>query len=123
MKKSLFLLLIFLFIFQISLTQNNELDIKLFKAIKENNIEAVKEIISKGANVNSIDENGASGLMWAAFISDLQTVKYLIDKNADNLQTGGVIYIDSARTAYYGNLLGIVASENKLDILKYLLKI
>ncbi len=94
---------------------------KLFTAVKDNDLAAVKQLVAKGANVNATDSNQATVLMWAAYKSDLPAVQYLVSKGAD-AKKKGVIYLNAEKTGYYGNLLGIAAGEGKLDILKFLVE-
>ncbi|MCG8340467.1 MAG: ankyrin repeat domain-containing protein [Cytophagales bacterium] len=55
----------------------------LIEYSKEGDILKVKEMIRKGAKVDSTDDNGATPLHWAAFNGHLEVVRLLIDKGAD----------------------------------------
>ena len=70
----------------------------------------------------ALDENGATTLMWAAYQSDLEMVKWLVENAADPFLKKGVIYLNKEKTAYYGNLTGIAAGEGKLEMLRYLIE-
>lgn len=94
---------------------------KLFDAVIENNLVLVKKLVAEGANINSVDKNGASVLMWAAYKADLSMVKFLISKKAD-FRKKGVIYLTIDQQSYYGSLMAIAAGENKPELLKYLIK-
>ncbi|NHE58971.1 tetratricopeptide repeat protein [Cyclobacterium plantarum] len=94
----------------------------LLDAIKGKDLLQVQELVSDGADVNALDENGATPLMWAAYQSDLEIVTWLVDNGADPFLKRGAIYINKEKTAYYGNLTGIAAGEGKLDLLQYLIE-
>ena len=94
----------------------------LLDAIKAKELFKVQQLVKEGADVNSLDENGATPLMWAAYRADLEMVKWLVDNGADPFQKKGVIYLNEEKTAYYGNLMGVAAGEGKLEMLKYLIE-
>jgi CHAT domain-containing protein/ankyrin repeat protein len=119
-------LLFFLYFFcpcstHLILAQSNEEDLLL--AVKRNQLPEIKELIKKGADVNFQDSNKASILMWAVLKGNLETVKYLVSQKADFTQKEGIIWLDAKKRAYYGNLTGIAAAENKLEVLQYLLEV
>lgn len=93
----------------------------LIEAIKANNVKLAKQLIKKGAEINQTDSNGATPLMWAVLKSDLNFCKFLVAKGADPRKKG-VIYLDSTKTQYYGNYLGICAMNARYDILEWLIK-
>jgi len=100
--------------------QQRQLDSLLIEAIKANDEQKVISLLFKGANINAVDSNLATPLMWAATKSNLKLFKILI-KNGANCNKKGVIYINSTKTAYYGNLLGIAAAKNDTLLLNYCL--
>jgi len=104
---------------QLVLGQN--LDDQLFNAVKENDAVRTSYLIRQGADVNSRDINQATVLMWAMYKADLQLIKALVKAGADP-KSKGVIYLDSLRQGYYGNLIGIAAGEGDLEKLKYLIE-
>jgi len=66
----------FIFIFFVILIYNSTFaqasnDSLLFEAVKKNDIEAVKNFIAGGANVNATDKNSATILMWATYKGDI----------------------------------------------------
>ncbi|HWY35717.1 MAG TPA: ankyrin repeat domain-containing protein, partial [Nitrosopumilaceae archaeon] len=99
----------------------NDFNEELAGAIKINDRELADKLIKEGADVSSVDSNGATTLMWAVLYSDLEMVKKLIDHKAD-IRAKGIIYNNAEKTSYIGNLLGIAAFKNKMDILKYLIE-
>lgn len=112
-------LLVFSIFGNAAFSQN--LDSQLINACKSNSFARVIVSLSKGANPNSQDENGATALMWAVYKSDLITIKTLVEEGADPALKG-VIYLDTAKQSYYGNLIGIAAGEGNLQTLKYLIE-
>lgn len=59
------------------------LDNKLLEAVKQGNIENVKELLSQGADINISDEYGETPLHSAALYGHLDVVKYLVEQGAD----------------------------------------
>ena len=55
----------------------------IFEAIREGNLEKVKELIESGADVNAKDNSGETALMWAAWYDRAEIAKILIDNGAD----------------------------------------
>ena len=96
-------------------------DLKLLEATQQNDISEVRKAIKSGADVNAADENGASSLMWAVYKADLPIVKLLIENGADEKKKG-VIFIDTLRQSYYGNLTGIAAGEGDIEKIRYLIE-
>jgi len=94
---------------------------QLFEAIKNNNFVAVQSLVKSGVNINSVDKNEATALMWSVYRSDLKMVRYLIEHGA-NPKLKGIIWIDDHKTSYYGNLTTIAAGEGKFKILKFLIE-
>ena len=58
-------------------------DINIHKAAFDGNIEAVKQHIAAGTDVNAKDEKGATPLHGAAFTSRMEIVELLIANGAD----------------------------------------
>jgi len=56
---------------------------ELWKASERGDLKLVKELVSKGADVNAKDANGGSPLFYAARNKHLKVVKYLLSKGAD----------------------------------------
>ena len=98
----------------------SDLNMQLLKAVKQNDSVTVQLLLNLGADVNSCDTNGASVLMWAAYKSDLDMVKYLVDYGAD-YKKKWVIYLEN-QGGYYGNLTGMAAGEGKLNVLKFFIE-
>ena len=95
-----------------------EQDLLLFKAVQENRVTDAKAAIEKGGDINFTDENNASVLMWAAWKTDIDFVRFLVEKGAD-YTIKGIIHI--TETSHYGNLTGIAAAEEKEELLRFLI--
>jgi Leucine-rich repeat (LRR) protein/signal transduction histidine kinase len=92
----------------------------LWQAVKNNDILQAQEAISKGGDVNAQDEKGAPILWWAVLQGKIPLVKYLIEKGANYQAQKGSI--SCGNQCFYGNLTGIAAGENKLELLQYLIE-
>ena len=66
-----------------SVKDNWELNTKLFKAAKEGNINAIKQLVKDGANINARDEHKQTPLMYASFFGKPEACKTLITLGAD----------------------------------------
>ncbi len=95
-------------------------DNTLIDAVKQNNTSLAEKLINNGANVNAVDSNLATPLMWAAYTGNLSIFKYLVQKGAD-YKKKGVIYLDSTKQSYYGNIMGMAAAKNDTLLLAYCL--
>lgn len=85
----------------------------LWKAIQNNNLEALKTTIAAGANVNSkIGKTGETLLDMAAYHGRFEFVKYLIEHGAEVSTKGGD----------WTTLMWAVESGN-LDLVKYLVEV
>ncbi len=74
---------IFIIFISFSVTYGNEqLDIALVKAVKEQNFTNVKNLILKGANVNA-EVNGVSPLIWSCYNGNIFITVYLIEHGAN----------------------------------------
>ena len=93
----------------------------LWEAVKNNDLPQAQQAIRAGAEVNAQDENGAPVLWWATLKGDLDLVKYLISQQADYQPKQGTI--SCGEGCFYGNLTGIAAGENKLEVLKYFVEV
>ncbi|MCP4181558.1 MAG: CHAT domain-containing protein [bacterium] len=103
-------------------SKTQRLNKELFEEIKHYNLDYIKSLIEQGADVNTKDENDATVLMWAVYLGNVETVYYLIEQKAD-FNKKGVIFINEGKEGYYGNILGIAAGENRIDLLKYFIDI
>jgi len=92
---------------------NKHLDVKLYEAIKNNNVVLSKTLINKGAYINMKDNSfGISSLHWAIINKNLEMVKLLIENGAS------INYADNSDMT----ALMYAASRNSIDIMAYLLK-
>ncbi|MDD5007115.1 MAG: ankyrin repeat domain-containing protein [Syntrophorhabdaceae bacterium] len=60
-----------------------ELENKLMDEAINNQANAVRTLIEKGANVNAKDSDGYTALLWAAYYGNTDVVRALIEKGAD----------------------------------------
>jgi transposase-like protein len=58
-------------------------EINLIKAVKDGNLEKVKDLIKKQTNINCKDKYSQTPLMWAAVTGNENIVRYLIEHGAD----------------------------------------
>jgi len=63
-------------------------ELELVEAVKSGSIEAVKELIESGAEVNHQDKQGWTPLNWAAGKGNLQLIELLLQHGADPLAVG-----------------------------------
>ncbi len=113
----LFLAIMFLLSSSILFSQENK-DSLLIESIKAGQFDKAKELVEAGADVNAVDTNKATALMWATYKGDLDFVKWLVSKGSD-YKKKGIIEKDNLA---YGNLLGIAAAKNRVDFLRYFIE-
>ncbi|MDP2681544.1 MAG: ankyrin repeat domain-containing protein [Deltaproteobacteria bacterium] len=75
----------------------------LMSAIERGNINAVKELLNKGADVNEKDSGGWTPLLGAAYWGNTEAAKLLIDKGADVNATNNRGWTPLLRAALMGN--------------------
>jgi len=82
-------------------------DISILDAIDEGNIEAVKQHLAAGADVNAKDESGWTPLHWAASKVHNKTAKLLIKEGADvnAVNKDGLSPLDYAENETFGFLI------------------
>lgn len=64
-------------------TQNVRDPAALIDAAKRFDVQAIRELVESGADVNGKDEDGWTALMWASGYTALDAVKALIEAGAD----------------------------------------
>jgi len=114
MRKLFLLILIFL--------TNEIFSQSIFDFIKANDVNSIKNYSD---SINIRDDKKATPLMWAVYKSDLKMVKLLVSKGANPRLKGWITYYDTTSPHIefmYGSCITIAAGENKMDILKYLLR-
>jgi CHAT domain-containing protein/ankyrin repeat protein len=117
--KCIFFFLINSILFQAAAQSANG-DPPIITAVKAGDIITVEKLITKKTVLNASDSNGATALLWGAGLGNMQIVKLLV-QNGASVNISGVIYTNTEKTGYYGNLTGIAASQGHMEILKYLI--
>lgn len=92
-----------------------ELDVKLFEAIKAQDLNAVKNLLKQGANINVQTEESAKDwnigwtpLMHANALNKVEIAQYMIDKDADL----------SVKNANGTNILMAACDRGRLELVK-----
>lgn len=65
------------------LFSGSKLDMELIETITSNNVNKIKDLIKKGANVNARDGVGNTCLMLACDFNNFETVSFLLSKKAN----------------------------------------
>jgi len=105
--------LIFLFVFAFGLSYTKEDANLLFKAVQENRIDIVKELIAKGVDINVKDEVGSTPLHTAAFSGHFEIVKFLIENGAD---------VNAVNDEFGETPIFNAVAKGHIDIVKYLIE-
>lgn len=87
---------------------NNE----LFDTVRKGNLDRVKDLIEKGADINSSDNDGNTPVHLAAKEGNLDVVKYLIEVKEVDL---------NAKDNNGNTPLHLATGEGRLDVVKYLI--
>ena len=87
------------------------IDFKLFRAVEHNKIEKAQQLISKGANVNVVDQYGRTVLSMAIrFRNDYEMLKLLVNNGANV----------NAKTYRYGTVLHCAVQRFNYDAVQFL---
>lgn len=65
------------------INQKSNMGTPLMAAVVKGNVEIVSELLNKKVDINSIDKNGTSALLYATMFKNYDIVKLLIKANAD----------------------------------------
>jgi len=84
----------------------------LYAAIENNNNTMAQLLLSHGANVDITNGNGRRALNIGAFVSNLDGVRLLVEKDAA---------IDPDEDYWYGSALGAAARNGHSEMVEYLL--
>lgn len=68
----------------IILKEENRLPIKLIEAIKEGELEKIKELFKAGADVKGVDNSGNTCLHHAACVKNINVFNFILEKAKDN---------------------------------------
>lgn len=64
-------------------TTGNILGQKLIELVRDGNTGAISPLLQAGANVNAVDNNGSTALMYATYSGDKEAVEQLLRSGAD----------------------------------------
>lgn len=97
---------------------------ELKTTLKHNDSVGIEQWLREGGDINAQDEKGATVLMWAYYLSELSTIRLLIEKGAKVENPKGVLSIgDSPRLRKeYGNLQYLAvhrATCEEFELLKF----
>lgn len=109
----------FIFILTITSIGSSEyLSYSMKKAAKDGSIMQIEELSKKGEDLNSVDENGWTPLMWASYYNHSRMVEYLLNKgtNVNQKSANGTFKVIRGSSA-----LHIAALYNFEEIVKALL--
>ena len=81
MRKPAFI--VFLFISSISALNAQTSALKIFEAVKTNDLKEVKSLLEKGTDPNIADEDGDLLLMYATMYSSVECMALLIEKGSN----------------------------------------
>jgi ankyrin repeat protein len=70
-------------VWTLSFLQAGSLNENLFRAIRNGDVQSVKDLLGKGASVNARDDDGLTALMHAALYSSPACLKLLVARGAD----------------------------------------
>jgi len=96
MKRLFFIFFIFVFACSKNPTDINS---QLIQAVKDGNLDHVKILIAKGADLNTTDDKGGTPLHWAAYYGRKEIAEFLIMHGANlyKKDRNGLTPIDVAR--------------------------
>ncbi|MDG7052918.1 MAG: ankyrin repeat domain-containing protein, partial [Wolbachia endosymbiont of Alcedoecus sp.] len=91
----------------------SDLDKELLTAVQNGDLNKVKSLISRSANVNTRDKYSWTPLHWAAYKGHLEVAEFLVKKGAD---------INAADKGPYGKKsIHVAAENNSKDIIEFFL--
>lgn len=95
------------------------MDTRILKAVKEENLELLKNLISDKANVNATDCNQDTTLTWAAFTGNMECMKLLIKEKADihhkNFENQNAIF-EATRWNHYDCLALLIEEKGDVNV-------
>lgn len=94
----------------------------LIEYIQNDEIEKVKALIEKGADVNQTDETGVTPAMWAAYKGNVEILDLLAKKGADMNHVGVLNIGENYSGTYYTYAVNAAAGEGHLDAVRYLVE-
>ena len=99
MKKAILLVIGFILIMQFNVFAGK--DPEIIKYSKKGDLAKVQQLIASGADINAIDKDNTTALMWAIQKKHMDIARFLIDKGADvNVQGNSEALITAAGYGY-----------------------
>ncbi len=91
-------LLLTLFLFSCS-SPPKDINSQLIEAAKEGNLDRIKLLIAKGADINTTDSRGGTPLHWAVYYGNKEIVNFLLMQgaNPEKKDINGLTPLDVAR--------------------------
>lgn len=91
-------------------------DAAWFDAVKQGNLELVKQMVANGQNLEAKDEAslGQTALGWASFIGYLDIVQYLVEQGADIRATDSADVYNTVKSATLGGNAEVLAYLHNL---------
>jgi hypothetical protein len=113
-KTRILLLVLFLLpLCALAQTANSALNEELLAATRKNNVEAVKQLLAKGADVNAKSQYGATPLFFACDRGNAEIVKLLLAAGAD---------IDVRDTFYKSTPISWAVQRDQAEVVKLLVE-
>lgn len=91
----------------------DDLNEELLAAVRQNNVEAVKALLAKGASVNAKSSYGQTPLFFAADRGNLEIAKILLDKGVD---------VNAKDTFYNTTAVAWAANKQRVEMVRLLLE-
>ena len=77
-------------------------------------------LVENGADINSIDINGANALFWMVYLNNFEMLKYLAE-HGGQLSQNGKIFTGVFDDSYVGNELCAAAKNGNIEVFSYLM--
>ncbi len=98
----------------------------VLKALQQNDRIQIKSLLDQGFNINSKDENGATVLMWSIYLSNIETISFLVANGAKVENPEGFLdtkKIDKEKSTKFYSIQSIALSRTNCestDLLKFI---
>jgi len=100
--------------------QQKELNFSLIKAVKQDKIHAIEQLLNLGANIEASDSNNFTPLMWSVAFGKLETCMLLMMRGADidardnrgNTVLGRAMLHGNSETEGILDMIGLFGTDN-----------